>query len=62
MYENNEDAAAPAHNRRSLRDSVQRPSHIWNSSKRNFIDDPEYEKLKASVARPEQVQRLRARN
>ena len=62
MYENNEGAAAPAHNRPSLRGSVQRPSHVWSSSKRDFMEDAEYEKLKASIARPEQVQGVRARN
>lgn len=36
--------------------SVQRPSHIWSSSKRNFIEDPEFEKLKASMAKPGEVQ------
>ena len=62
MYENNEGAAAPAHNRPSLRGSVQRPSHVWSNSKRTMIEDPDIQQLKASMARPADIRRLRDKN
>ena len=62
MYENNEDGPAPDSIPQNFRASVQRGSHVWTNSKRNFIEDPEFEKLKQSIARPEQVNRLRNRN
>ena len=56
MYENNEDAPAPAGVSRGIRASVhQRASHVWSNSKRNFIEDPDFEKLKASIARPDDL-------
>lgn len=62
MYENNEDAAAPAESPVNIRASVQRPSHVWSSSKRAFMEDSEYEKLKASIGNPSELKSLQDKN
>ena len=62
MYENNEGAPGPAESPPNMRMSVQRPSHVWSSSKRNFMEDSEYEKLKASIATPSDLKQLRDKN
>ena len=53
MHENNEGAPAPVSE--SMRASVQRGSHVWSSTRRNFLEDAEYNNMKQSVARPEQL-------
>lgn len=62
MYENNEESAAPAESPGNMRASVQRPSHVWSSSKRAFMEDSEYEKLKASIGNPSELSKLRDKN
>lgn len=53
-----DDAPEPAGMIDDVRGSLHRPSHVWSNSKRNFVEDPEFEKLKASLARPDQVKQL----
>ena len=62
MQDHKEGAPGPDGMTESMRGSVQRPSHVWSNSKRNFVDDPEFEKLKASLARPEDLKQLQDRN
>ena len=62
MYENNEDAPAPAESPVNMRASVQRPSHVWSNSKRTFVEDSEYDRLKASIANPSDLKQLRDKN
>ena len=63
MQDKSEHAPEPAGMTENVRGSVYRASHVWSNSKRNFVeDDPEYAKLKASLAKPDDLKELQDRN